>query len=155
MELDSFDRRLLDALQQDSRRTGGQLAEIVGLSPAACLRRAQRLREEGVIEREVALVAPTALGERVSVILLVTLDRDRRDAIDTFRRKIGQAAEVLQCYSITGVFDLALVVTAPDMAAYNDFTKRYLHDKPVHRFETMVVLERLKFTTAVPTAEEG
>src|SRR5262249_37105339 len=122
MELDSFDRRLLDALQQDSRRTGGQLAEIVGLSPAACLRRAQRLREEGVIEREVALVAPAALGERVSVILLVTLDRDRRDAVDAFRRRICAAAEVMQCYSITGVFDLALVVTAPDMAAYTEFT---------------------------------
>jgi Lrp/AsnC family leucine-responsive transcriptional regulator len=154
MELDAFDRRLLDALQQDSRRTGEQLALIVGLSAAACLRRAQRLREAGVIEREVAILAPAALGERVSALLLVTLERDRRDAIDAFRRRIAEAAEVTQCYSITGVFDLALVVTAPDMAAYNEFTKRYLHEKPVHRFETMVVLERLKFTTAVPIADE-
>ena len=155
MELDAFDRRLLDALQQDSRRTGDQLAEIVGLSPAACLRRAQRLREAGVIEREVAIVAPAALGERVSVIVLVTLERDRRDAVDAFRRRIGEAEAVMQCYSITGAFDLALVVATHDMAAYTEFTKRYLYEKPVHRFETMVVLERLKFTTAVPIADEA
>jgi Lrp/AsnC family transcriptional regulator, leucine-responsive regulatory protein len=153
MELDAFDRRLLDALQQDSRRTGGQLAEIVGLSSAACLRRAQRLREAGVIEREVAIVAPASLGERVSVIVLVTLERDRPDVVDSFHRTMARADEVQQCYSITGTFDLALVVAVPDMNAYNDFIKRHLRDKPVHRFETMVVLERLKFTTAMPIAD--
>jgi Lrp/AsnC family leucine-responsive transcriptional regulator len=155
MELDAFDRRLLDALQQDSRRTGDQLAQIVGLSPAACLRRAQRLREAGIIEREVALVAPAAVGGRVSVIVLVSLERDRLDAVDSFHRTMAHAEEVQQCYSITGVFDLALVVGVPDMDAYNDFIKRHLHEKPVHRFETMVVLERLKFTTAVPLADQA
>src|SRR5919109_4782776 len=80
VELDDFDRRLLDALQQDSRRTGEQLAALVGLSPAACLRRAQRLRETGVIEREIAILAPAALGGMTSVLVLVTLERDRPDA---------------------------------------------------------------------------
>jgi Lrp/AsnC family leucine-responsive transcriptional regulator len=154
MELDAFDRRLLDALQQDSRRTGDQLSEIVGLSPAACLRRAQRLREAGVIEREVAILAPAALGGLMSVIVLVTLDRDRPDVVDGFHRAMASADEVQQCYSITGTFDVALVVAVPDMDAYNDFIKRNLRNKPVHRFETMVVLERQKFTTAVPIADE-
>jgi Lrp/AsnC family leucine-responsive transcriptional regulator len=154
MELDAFDRRLLDALQQDSRRTGDQLAEIVGLSPAACLRRAQRLREAGVIEREVAIVAPAALGRRVSVLVLVALERDRPDAVDSFHRTMARAEEVQQCYSITGVFDLALLLAVPDMDAYNDFIKRFFHEKPVKRFETMVVLERVKFTTALPIADD-
>ena len=153
MELDDFDRRLLDALQQDSRRTGEQLAELVGLSPAACLRRAQRLREAGIIEREVAILAPGAVGRPVSIVLLVTLERDHLDAVDGFHRAMLRADEVLQCYKITGAFDLALVLAVPDMAAYSDFTKRHLHEKPVRRFETMVVLERMKFTTAVPIAD--
>jgi Lrp/AsnC family leucine-responsive transcriptional regulator len=152
VELDDFDRRLLDALQQDSRRTGEQLAELVGLSSAACLRRVQRLREAGIIEREVAILAPAAVGRRVSVILLI-LERDRLDAVDGFRRAMLQADEVLQCYSITGESDLALMLAVPDMDAYNDFIKRFLYEKPVRRFETIVVLERLKFTTAVPIAD--
>lgn len=155
MELDEFDRRLLDALQHDSRRTGDQLAAIVGLSPAACLRRAQRLREGGVIEREVAILSPAALGGRMSVLTLVTLERDRPDAVDGFHRLMARVEQVQQCYSITGSYDVALVVAVADMDAYNDFIKRYLRDKPVRRFETMVVLERLKFTTAVPIADEA
>jgi Lrp/AsnC family transcriptional regulator, leucine-responsive regulatory protein len=155
VELDDFDRRLLDALQQDSRRTGEQLAALVGLSPAACLRRAQRLRETGVIEREIAIVAPEAVGRRMTMVVQVTLEREKPATSDEFQHQMRRAPEVTQCYNVTGAIDFVLIVSVADMEAYEDFTRRYLFEKHVRRFETMVVIERVKFETTVPIADGG
>jgi Lrp/AsnC family leucine-responsive transcriptional regulator len=155
VELDEFDRRLLDALQQDSRRTGEQLAALVGLSPAACLRRAQRLRETGVIEREIAIVAPEAVGRRMTMVVQVTLERENPATSDEFQRQMRRAPEVTQCYNVTGAIDFVLIVSVADMEAYEDFTRRYLFEKHVRRFETMVVIERVKFETTVLIADGG
>ena len=155
MDLDEFDRRLLDALQQDSRRTGDQLAALVGLSPAACLRRAQRLRETGIIEREIAIVAPEAVGRRMSMVVQVTLEREHPATSDAFKRRMQRAPEVKQCYNVTGSTDFVLIVSVADMEEYEDFTKRYLFEKYVRRYETMVVIERVKFETTVPVAGNG
>ena len=150
--MDEFDRRILDALQQDSRRTGEQLAALVGLSPAACLRRAQRLRETGVIEREVAIVAPRAVGRRLTMVVLVTLATEQPDVADEVKRRIRRVPEVMQCYSVTGEADFVLIVTATDMEEYQAFMKHLVSEKYVRRFETMVVLDRVKFETAIPIA---
>jgi Lrp/AsnC family leucine-responsive transcriptional regulator len=155
VELDDFDRRLLDALQQDSRRTGEQLAVLVGLSPAACLRRAQRLRETGIIEREVAIIAPRAVGRRLTMVLTVTLDGERPEILDEFKRRMRRAPEVMQCYEVTGATDFVLIVALADMEEFEDFTKRLLSEKYVRRFETMVVIERVKFETTVPLADSS
>ena len=111
MELDTFDRRLLAAVQDDSRRTGEDLAELVGLSPAACLRRLQRLRASGIIEREIAIVDPRVARARLTLIVMVTLERERPDLIDGFTRAMRAAAEVTQCYYVTGAMDYVLMVS--------------------------------------------
>lgn len=155
MELDGFDRRLLDAVQEDSRRTGEALAALVGLSPAACLRRLQRLRAAGVIEREVAIVAPRFTGPSVSLIVNITLERERGDLIDDFARTMRKAPEVSQCYYVTGTVDFVLVLTVADMEAYRDFTRRHLFGSNVRRFDSMVVMSRMKFGTSVPMADDS
>src|SRR5262249_52350934 len=145
MELDEFDRRLLTALQQDSRRTGDQLASLVGLSAAACLRRAQRVRGSGIIEREGGIVAPRAVGRRLTMVILVVLQAEQQDQLDDFRRRIQQAPEVTECYNVTGSIDFVLVISVVDMEEFDDFTKRLLLKKHVKRFETLVVIDRVKF----------
>jgi len=75
--LDEFDLKLLDAIQRSNRLTAAQLAERVCLSPSAVQRRLHRLRERKVIEAEVAIVSPEALGQSLTAIVEVTLDRDR------------------------------------------------------------------------------
>jgi Lrp/AsnC family transcriptional regulator, leucine-responsive regulatory protein len=152
MELDDFDRRLLDAVQEDNRRTGEELAALVGLSPAACLRRLQRLRAGGAIEREVAILNPKVAGPRLSMVVLVTLEREGPDQLDRFAREMRAAPEVTQCYYVTGAVDFVLMVGVADMAAYEDFTRRHLFGGNVRRFETMAVMGRMKFATAVPLA---
>ena len=155
MELDEFDRRLLAALQEDSRRTGEQLAALVGLSPAACLRRAQRLRETGIIEREVAIVAPRAIGRRLTIVLLVTLEGEQLETFDEFKRRMRRTPEVMQCYHVTGPTDFVVTITVADMEEYQTFTRGALFGKYVKRFEALVVIDRVKFETVVPIADDG
>ncbi|MGH6892805.1 MAG: Lrp/AsnC family transcriptional regulator [Dongiaceae bacterium] len=112
--LDEFDRRLLEALQRDIRQTGEQPAEIVGLSPAACLRRAQRLRDAGVIERDISVVAPEFTGRSIAHIVEVTLRRDRPDFLDSFRRRMAQAPEITRCHCVTCASDLVLILAVAD-----------------------------------------
>lgn len=155
LDLDGFDRRLLEALQRDNRQTGEQLAEIAGLSPAACLRRVQRLRDAGVIERDVALLAPEAVGRGLTMIVLVTVERDasgRLDVSDRFANRMLQAPEVTQCYSVTGPADFVVILNIASMEDYQNFTRRHFHDH-IKRFESLVSMGRVKFETAMPVAD--
>ena len=154
MEFDDFDRRLLEALQQDNRQTGDELAAKVGLSAAACLRRAQRLREIGAIARDVALLAPEAVGRPLTVIVLVTIRRDSPDAGDRFKAAMQVAPEVTQCYYVTGSADYVLAVSVEDMEAYQRFTQRCLSGSSIKRFDSLVSMDRVKFETALPVARD-
>ena len=110
--LDSLDRKLLDAVQLDNAQTAEALAARVGLSPSACLRRLRRLREVKVIEADVALISPERVGRPLTMVVQVTLERERPDLIDAFKRTMRAAPEVMQCYYVTGETDFVLIVTA-------------------------------------------
>lgn len=149
--LDDFDRRLLAALQQNSRLTGTELAGIVPLSPAACLRRVQRLRAEGVILGEVAVVAPEAVGQGLSVTILVTMEAERRDLIEDFKRRMRRRPEVMMCFYVTGAVDFVIIATFADMAEFEAFAAAEFHeDRNVRRFETLVTMNRVKVGLSVP-----
>jgi Lrp/AsnC family leucine-responsive transcriptional regulator len=85
----------------------------------------------------------------------VTLEREKPATSDEFQRQMRRAPDVTQCYNVTGAIDFVLIVSVADMEAYEDFTRRYLFEKHVRRFETMVVIERVKFETIVPIADGG
>lgn len=143
IDLDTFDRRILALLQENSRRTGAELSAEVGLSPAACLRRLQRLRDEGVIAREVALVAPEYREKKVTVFVLLTFERDRPDREDHFNRRMREASEVVQCYHVTGSEDYLIAIEVADLEDYERFTKLHFYESYVKRFQTHVVLKDL------------
>ena len=150
MELDDFDRRLLNALQRDNQQTGEQLAEQVGLSAAACLRRAQKLRDAGVIEQDVSIISPQTAGRRLTMIVLVTLERRNPDQPEVFKKLMRNDEAVTQCYLVTGSMDFVLVVAVEDMEAYEAVTQRYFYEPYVHKFESLASLTRVKYTTALP-----
>jgi Lrp/AsnC family leucine-responsive transcriptional regulator len=106
-----------------------------------------------VIERDVSLLAPAAIGKRVTVVVLVTLERERPDLVDEFKQAMREAPEVLQCHYVTGPADFVLIVAATDMADYDAFTRRYLFERHIRRFESLVVLDRVKAATAIPLTE--
>jgi Lrp/AsnC family leucine-responsive transcriptional regulator len=129
--LDSIDRRILQQLQVRARQTNVELADAVGLSPSACLRRVRELEERGVIAGYVALVAPAALGLGVSVMLNVTLERQIETALEEFERRIADWPEVMECYLMTGDADYLLRVVVADLSAYEHFLMHRL--TRVHR----------------------
>jgi Lrp/AsnC family transcriptional regulator, leucine-responsive regulatory protein len=150
-KLDGFDMKLLNAVQKNSRITAEALSKIVGLSSSACLRRFNRLRENGVIESEIAVIAPESIGQTLTMVVEVTLERERPDILDDFKKSMRMTPEVMQCYYVTGEIDFILIVTARDMREYEAFTQRFFFDNPnVQRFHTLVVMDRVKVGLSVP-----
>jgi Lrp/AsnC family leucine-responsive transcriptional regulator len=156
MILDTFDAKLLNLVQTDNRRSAEALSEAVGLSPSACLRRLKRLREEGVIEADIAVVAPEAVGWQLTMVVEVTLERERPELMDEFKRSMRATPEVMLCLYVTGETDFILIVTAKTMRDYEDFTRRFFFENAnVRRFHTYVVMDRVKVGLCVPVEAGG
>ncbi|WP_197715457.1 Lrp/AsnC family transcriptional regulator [Aquitalea magnusonii] len=156
MVLDSYDRKLLALLQDDARRTHDELAEAVSLSPTAVTRRLKRLRSEGIIRREVALVDPAVLGRPLRLVVNVILERERIALVDAFKQAIRAAPEVVECYHVTGRPDFVLVVLVRDMGDYERFCREHIMSNDnVREFESLVVMETTKYSTAIPQDMAG
>ncbi|WP_026617336.1 Lrp/AsnC family transcriptional regulator [Ensifer aridi] len=151
IELDRMDIALLQAVQKNNRLTSEELADTVHLSPTACQRRLRRLRREGVIEADISIVSPKAVGRHITMIVMVSLERERADIVDRFKAAIRNTREVMMGYYVTGEADFILVVTAKDMEDYEQFTRRFFYENPdIKGFKTMVVMDRLKTSFAIP-----
>jgi Lrp/AsnC family transcriptional regulator, leucine-responsive regulatory protein len=154
-KLDSVDRRLLQALQENSRMAIDEMAERAGISAPACYRRVRRLRENGAIYREIALVKPQTMGWSLTMILLVTLERDRTDIIDRLIQKFSRVPEIVEAWLVTGDHDFVLRIIARDMEQFDDFTRRVLYsDEHIRGFKTLVVMRSAKPVSPIPVAEE-
>lgn len=153
--LDSFDRKLLELLQVDVQQPVAALAEKVGLSAPACYRRIRRLRETGVIEREIAVVHPKTLGWPLSMIVLVTLERETADTVSEMFEIFRREPEVMEAWNVTGDHDFAVRIIARDMESYDDLVRRlFSADERVRTFETLVVIRETGGMSPVPIAWE-
>jgi Lrp/AsnC family leucine-responsive transcriptional regulator len=125
--------------------TSEVLGERVGLSATAVQRRLKRLRETGVIEADLAVIAPKAVGIGIQMVVLVSLERERADIIDRFKKCIRATSQVMNGYYVTGEADFMLIVTARDMEDYERFTRQFFYENPdIKNFKTMVVMDRVK-----------
>jgi Lrp/AsnC family leucine-responsive transcriptional regulator len=154
-DLDSIDRRILQALQANGRLTFDELAGRVGLSASAVLRRVRRLEEAEVISGYVALVRPEAVGLGLTAYLNVRLEKHseahKRNPMDLFKAAVQAWPEVVECVSLTGEMDYLLRVVVTDMAHYARFIGDTLLRHPsVQDCKSSFVLERIKGTTAMP-----
>jgi Lrp/AsnC family leucine-responsive transcriptional regulator len=150
-ELDEFDKRLLRLLQQNNRRTAGELGEVVGLSSSAVQRRLTRLREEKVIEADVSVISPAVAGLGITCVVDIVLEEGHSRALEKFKSAMQQCSEVMQCYYVTGTYDFVIVVNARDMQEYEAFTKKWLMGNPhLKHFYTHVVMERVKAGYSLP-----
>ncbi|MEM9708460.1 MAG: Lrp/AsnC family transcriptional regulator [Pseudomonadota bacterium] len=138
-ELDRFDRQILSLLSVDARRTGEQLSDLVGLSPAACLRRVQRLRATGVIKKEIAVIAPGHIEETTVFVVLVEIERHNPQSIDAFAKVLRSRRQVERIFSVTGEADLVLIMRCASMGAFAAFAETYFGTSPVAGYETLVV----------------
>src|ERR1700742_1008408 len=124
MQLDRVDRRILGELQADGSLANSQLAERVGLSESACLRRVKLLETAGVIERYTAVLNPLKIGMSVSFVVRITLKGQTDRDLGAFEQAVCRVPEVAECYLTTGESDYLLRVVARSAA---DFER--LHSK--------------------------
>jgi Lrp/AsnC family leucine-responsive transcriptional regulator len=149
--LDETDRRILNAVQQDCSLTNQELAARVHVSAPTCLRRMRRLVEEGVIERQIAIVSSEAFGTGLTAIVEVTLERQAAELIEEFERHLSPESAVQQCYRVSAGPDFVLVVFVADMAAYHAFAHRVLSAHAnVRNVRSFFSVHRSKFAPSIP-----
>ncbi|WP_162935682.1 Lrp/AsnC family transcriptional regulator [Tsuneonella amylolytica] len=149
-EWDAYDRKLLALLQEDALATAEDLARDVALSPSAIARRIRRMREDGTIVADRAVVSER-IGPFLSAMVDIQLDRHALAPVGQLLSRLEARPEVQVVLEVAGPFDLLLLVVVPDMDAFNAFADSALADDPaVRRYETRFVKKRRKFTTAWP-----
>jgi Lrp/AsnC family transcriptional regulator, leucine-responsive regulatory protein len=153
--LDAVDRRILRVLQRDSVTANQALANDVGLSPPACLKRVRRLRADRVIERTAAQLAPVALGYPLLTVVRIKLDRPREKTMRDFERRMREQPRVAQCLTVAGDIDYVVLVRSKDVAHYQEFARHILATAPgIRSYTSEVVLDVAKWTTEIPV-EDG
>jgi Lrp/AsnC family transcriptional regulator len=150
-ELAAIDIRILDQVQRDCSLSTNELAEKVGLSQSPCWRRLQRLKDEGYIRGQVALVDASKFGPSVFIFATLKIAALTDTQRDDFIRKLELTPEITECYSIFGERDILIKVLAPSMDWYQGFIFKTLLKLPgVIDVQSTVTLSEMKYTTAVP-----
>ena len=151
MELDHFDRLLLNLVQEDAGRTAESIAEEVALSPSAIQRRIRRMREQGVILRDISVVDPRKLAPSTAFVVSIHVEQERPELLSQFRSWLSTQRNVQQAFYVTGEADFVLIVTAPSTESYDVFMSRLVSENPnVKRFTTNVALGIVKRGLTVP-----
>ena len=150
MKIDAIDRRILEALQQDSELPVAELAQRLGLSTSSCWRRIQRLRDEKVILRNVALVDPKKVNLGVTVFVSIKTSRHTPEWFERFRATAESIPEVVEFYRMSGDVDYLLRIAVPDIAAYDAVYKRLIAALEMLDVSASFSLETIKSTTALP-----
>lgn len=147
--IDDFDRAILRILQENNTHTHQVIGERVGLSGSAVRRRILRLRETGVIRKEVALLDTEKMG--VSVMTIVAFGQESLALYADFERQIKKLPEVQQCYHIAGESDFMLISHVPDLQYYEEWAKQQFMNNPaIRRYDTKIIYSCKKFETAIP-----
>jgi Lrp/AsnC family transcriptional regulator, leucine-responsive regulatory protein len=146
MNFDATDLRLLELLQTDASLSNQELAERALTSPATALRRVRRLLDEGVVERRVALLNPHAVGEGLTALVEVTLDRQGTEHLDAFEARAVALASVQQCWRVSPGPDFVLVLQVLGMADYHALTQSlFTQDANVRNVKAYFSVKRAKF----------
>lgn len=149
-ELDDLDLRILEQLQEDSSLTNQDLAARVHASPPTCLRRVRRLVDEGVIDRQVAILAAEKLGSTLTAIVEITLDVQAAESLDAFEQNMLAEPAVLQCYRVSPGPDFVVIAQVKDMPAYHALVHRaFTAQANVRNVRTFFSVHRAKFETRI------
>lgn len=152
MEIDRFDRQILQILQVDGRISNQDLADRIGLSPSPCLRRVRTLEDSGVITGYRALLNAKALGYSLMALIYISMDKHTPERFEHFEKDISQISEVLECLLVTGQdADYQIKVVVRDMDAYQELLlNRITRIQGVTGVHSSFVLRRVVDKTAVP-----
>jgi len=158
INIDELDLKLLESLQTDASLSNQALAERVHISPPTCLRRVKRLRDAGLVEREIALLSPDKLaaftGHGLTAIAEITLDRQGTEQQEAFEARVVQDEAVQQCYRVSPGPDFVMVVHVRDMPGYLALAQRlFTGDANVRNVKAFFSIKRSKFEPKLHLAQ--
>lgn len=149
--LDELDKRILNALQEDASLSNIALADRVHASAPTCLRRVNRLIEEGVIQKQVAMIDRSKVGPSLSVVVEITLDRQDEESQLAFELLADQEPAILQCYRVSSGPDFVLIIEVADMPAYHALAHHlFAAQKNIRNVKSYFSIKRSKFKVGMP-----
>ena len=151
MDLDRFDRRILELLQQDCSLTVSEIARRVGLSVSPCWRRVARLEKEGIVRKRVAVLDHLRLGMEVVAFVNVRLSQHGRENLEEFEQTIRTFPEVLECFTVMGDTDYLLKIVTRDIRHFEGFLRNNLMTLPqIRETHSTIAVTEIKDTTELP-----
>ncbi|WP_180897593.1 Lrp/AsnC family transcriptional regulator [Martelella soudanensis] len=148
--MDRLDRKILRLIQEDSTLAVADIGKKVGLSTTPCWRRIQKMEEEGIITRRVALLDPEKVNANVTVFVSIRTNTHSVEWLKRFSEVIADFPEVLEFYRMSGDVDYLLRVVVPDIAAYDAFYKRLIAKIEIRDVSSSFAMEQIKFSTELP-----
>jgi Lrp/AsnC family transcriptional regulator len=150
MALDKIDRKILTLLQKDATMPVAEIGRKVGLSTTPCWRRIQKMEEDGVIRRRVAVLDPVKVNAGVTVFVAVKTSEHNEAWLRKFAAVVEDFSEVVEFYRMSGEVDYLLRVVVPDIAAYDTFYKKLIGKIALNDVSSSFAMEQIKYTTALP-----
>jgi Lrp/AsnC family transcriptional regulator len=148
--LDALDRKILAALQEDTGASLDELAGRLAASKTPVWNRIRRMKEQGVIRKEVAIVDPAAIGLAMCFFVLVRTSRHEPEWLDAFLAAVEDMPEIVAAHRLAGEIDYILQVRVPDAAAYDAFYRRLIAKVSIYNVTSLLSMEEIKSTTALP-----
>lgn len=153
--LDTLDRKILAALQEDATRPLDELAVIVGASKTPVWNRIRKLRARGVIDRQVAVVDPQAIGLGSCFYVLIRTSQHEKDWLERFISALHKRPEVLEAHRLAGDVDYILKVRVPDAAGYDEFYRSLVADVSIFNVTSLLSMEEIICKTALPIPDDS
>lgn len=148
--MDRTDKMILSLLQEDSTLPVADIAKRVGLSTTPCWRRIQKMEEDHVIQRRVAVLDPAKVNVGVTVFVSITTDKHNHEWLKRFSEVIIRFPEVVSFYRMSGQVDYLMRVVVPDIEHYDAFYKRLISRIELSEVSSSFAMEQIKFTTELP-----
>lgn len=155
LRLDEVDRKILSLLQTDASLSLDQIADRVGASKTPVWNRIRKLREAGVIRRQVAILDPEALGLEACFFVLIRTSEHDKDWAARFLKALRDRPEVIEAHRLAGDIDYILKVQVRNARAYDRFYQSLIAEVKIHNVTALLSMEEIKATSALPIPEAG
>ena len=148
--MDDIDRRILTVLQEDATLPVSELAKRVGLSTTPCWKRVQKLREDGVITKQVVLCDPAKMDLKLTVFVEIRTNRHNDAWLRKFAKIVRELPEIVDVYRMSGDVDYLLRVVVRDIEGYDAVYRKLIRAVEVFDVSSRFVMEKIKYSTALP-----
>lgn len=153
--MDAIDRKIVAILQEDAETPLQIIADQVSLSTTPCWRRVQKLKDTGVIQKQVVLCDPALLNVGVTVFISIRTNQHSQAWLEKFATHVIDIPEVLEFYRMSGDVDYLVRAVVPDIAAYDAVYKKLIAIADLFDVSSSFAMEQIKYTTALPVSYAG